>query len=146
VTGSFDAVADRFAVSSQGFEGRLRAVRPGQWSWPTPCTGWTVRDLVNHMTQGNLSYTRLLQGGTADSTIHTWDLARAIGADEHLDVGLVAWISDHLRQIYAGLAETPVAADTTHRFFAAPRGAVADDASRQDRLLHLMGRTPGHDP
>jgi hypothetical protein len=60
--------------------------------------------------------------------------------DERLDASLVAWISDHLDQIYAGLSETPVAADTTHRFFALPRGALADGASRQDRLLHLMGR------
>jgi uncharacterized protein (TIGR03086 family) len=198
---AFDAIADRFAISSQGFERRLTAVRPVQWSWPTPCTGWSVRDLVNHMARGNLSYARLFQGGTAaefvamrdedalgtdpagafarsvracaaafavdgvpgrmvdyplgvisgrqalavratDSTVHTWDLARAIGADEHLDEGLVAWISAHLHEIYDGLPETPVAADTTHRFFAPPRGAVADDASRQDRLLHLMGRTP----
>ncbi|MBO0802536.1 MAG: TIGR03086 family protein [Nocardiopsaceae bacterium] len=202
MTGSFDAVADRFAVSSQGFAGRLRAVLPGQWSWPTPCTEWTVRDLVNHMTRGNLSYARLLQGGTAaeflrcrdedalgadpvgaytrsvracagafaargapdrmvdyplgmitgrqalavrtaDSIIHTWDLARAIGADERLDPDLVTWVGGHLRQIYAGLAETPVAANTTHRFFAAPRGELDDDAPRQDHLLHLMGRTPG---
>lgn len=201
VAGSLDGVSDWFSLSSRGFAARLDAVRPVQWPWPTPCTGWTVRDLVNHMTRGNLGYARLLQGGTAaeflrqrgedalgadpagayarsvhacaeafaargapgrlvdyplgavpgrqalavraaDSAIHTWDLARAIGADERLDDGLVAWISGNLRQIYAGLAETPVSAETTHRFFAAPRGAAADHASRQDQLLHLMGRIP----
>jgi uncharacterized protein (TIGR03086 family) len=200
---AFDAVVDRFVLSGSGFGSTLRAVRPGQWAWPTPCTQWTVRELVNHMTRGNLSYAQLLEGGTAadflqhrdadalgtdpagaytrsvracataftepgaldrvldyplgavtgrqalgvrtaDSIIHTWDLARAIGADERLDAGLVTWVSDHLKDIYAGLAETPVAAVTTRRFFAAPPGAVADDASPQDQLLHLMGRTPAH--
>lgn len=201
MTTSLSRVVDRYVLSSHGFERRLRAVRPGQWRWPTPCTEWTVRELVSHMTQGNLSYVLLLQGGTAaeflrerdagtlgadpagayarsvqacagaftapgaldrvidyplgkitarqalavratDSAIHTWDLARAIGADERLDTSLVAWISDNLRQIYAGLAETPVTPETTHRFFAAPHGGVADNASPQDRLLHLMGRAP----
>lgn len=195
MTSVFDHVADRFIESSQGFERRLRDVRPEQWSWPTPCTEWTVRALVNHMTRGNLSYARLFRGGTAteflrdrdadalgadpvgaftrsvwvcadafaadttvdyplgritgrqalavrtaDSTIHTWDLARSIGSDERLPADLVDWVSDHLSQIYADLAETPIDAATTHRFFAPSRGAAAADASRQDGLLHLMGR------
>jgi uncharacterized protein (TIGR03086 family) len=199
---SCEGLLDRFVLSSTGFERRLRAVRPQQWTWPTPCTDWTVRHLVNHMTRGNLNYVRLLQGGTSaeflrlreadalgadpvgayvrsvqecaeafaapgvlhrvldyplgkvsggqalavrttDTTIHTWDLARAIGADESLDIGLVAWIDDSLEEIYAGLAETPTAVETTHRFFATPGGPLARDASRQDRLLHRMGRSPG---
>ncbi|WP_116200048.1 TIGR03086 family metal-binding protein [Amycolatopsis circi] len=77
-----------------------------------------------------------------DSAIHAWDLARALGVDDRLDPDLVAWISDDLETIYAGLAESPVAADTTHRFFAAPGTTISDSMSRQDRLLHLMGRNP----
>ncbi|HEY6789060.1 MAG TPA: hypothetical protein VI365_17290 [Trebonia sp.] len=79
---------------------------------------------------------------TTDSTIHAWDLARAIGADDALDTGLVTWISSELSQIYAGLAETPAAAQTTHRFFAAPQHGTDHDASPQDRLVRLMGRNP----
>jgi uncharacterized protein (TIGR03086 family) len=30
----------------------LRAVRPDQWTAPSPCEGWTVRDVVNHMVGG----------------------------------------------------------------------------------------------
>ncbi|MCO6000005.1 TIGR03086 family metal-binding protein [Actinoallomurus rhizosphaericola] len=199
--GAFDMLMDRFLLAGAEFEARLREVRPEQWAWPTPCTEWNVRQLVNHMTAGNLNYVRLVQGATraeflrlrdadalgtdpvgaylrsveecaeafaapgaldrvldyplgkvtgrqalavrtTDSTVHTWDLARAIGADDRLDAGLVAWIDDSLEEIYAGLSETPVAAETTHRFFAAPGGTLAHDASRQDRLLHRMGRRP----
>lgn len=163
-----------------------------------------MRQLVNHMTRGNLGYVRLLHGGTGadflrlrdvdalgtdpvgayirsvrdcaeafggpgalersldyplgrvtgrqalavritDSAVHTWDLARAVGADDGLDLGLVAWIDGHLEEIYAGLAETPTAAETTHRFFGVAEGEPASDASRQDRLLHRMGRSPGRD-
>jgi uncharacterized protein (TIGR03086 family) len=198
---TFDGIVERFLLSSTHFERTLRAVRAEQWAWPTPCTEWDVRQLVNHMTRGNLNYVCLLRGRTAaeflrlrnvdalgadpvgayarsvrtcaeaftgpdalqrvldyplgrltgrqalavrtaDSTIHTWDLARAIGADDTLDTGLVGWIDEHLDAIYAGLAETPTDAATTHRFFAASRTVPADDTSRQARLLALMGRNP----
>ncbi|WP_369205432.1 TIGR03086 family metal-binding protein [Streptomyces sp. PU-14G] len=79
-----------------------------------------------------------------DSTVHTWDLARALGTDDTLDPALVGWIADHLEAIYAGLAETPTDPATTHRFFAAPGGGpLSGEASAQARLLHRLGRTAG---
>jgi len=77
---------------------------------------------------------------TTDTVIHTWDLARALDVAEKLDRGLVAWIEDNLADIYAGLAESPIAADTHHRFFAAPGAPPPVGESRQSRLLRLMGR------
>ncbi|MYW05464.1 TIGR03086 family metal-binding protein [Streptomyces sp. SID3343] len=199
---STEGLIERFVLAGAEFEQRLQMVRPEQWTWPTPCSEWDVRRLVNHMTRGNFGYVGLLRGGsgaeflrlrdvdalgtdpvgaytrsvrecadafgrpgalegvldyplgrvsgrqalavrTTDSVIHTWDLARAIGAGDVLNAGLVAWIESHLDEIYAGLAESPTAVDTTHRFFAAPApgGELARDASRQDRLLRRMGRT-----
>ena len=91
---------------------------------------------------GRVTGRQALAVRTTDSTIHTWDLARAIGVDDTLDAGLVGWIDEHLDEIYAGLAETPVSADSTHRFFAAPGGDPGAGASTQDRLLHRMGRAP----
>ena len=79
---------------------------------------------------------------TTDTAIHTWDLARATDAEDTLDPGLVAWIDDCIEDVYAGLVETPVATETTHRFFAAPVTGPAAGASRQDQLLRRMGRTP----
>ena len=187
VAGIPEQPIDRFLVASAEFERRLTAVAPEQWTWPTPCTEWNVRRLVNHMTRGNLNYVGLVRGGTAaeflrlrdadalgadpvgayarsvqecarafaapgaldsvldyplgkvtgrqalavrttDTTIHTWDLARAVAVDDRLDAGLVPWIDDSLDEIFAGLAEAPTATDTTHRFFAAPNGTLADDA------------------
>lgn len=188
---------DRFVRAARGFELVLREVEAAQWDWPTPCTEWTVRQLVNHMARGNLNYAGLAAGGTAteflrlrdadalgadpvagyldsvatcarafadpvvsqrildyplgrvpgrqalavrttDSVVHTWDLARAIGADDTLDPDLVTWITSEFDAIYAGLAETPTDPTTTHRFFAPPVGASG--RGRQERLLHRLGR------
>jgi uncharacterized protein (TIGR03086 family) len=94
---------------------------------------------------GQVTGQQALAVRTTDATIHTWDLARALGVDDNLNPDLVEWITDHLDEIYAGLSETPVSARTTHRFFAAAEGALAHDASKQDRLLHRMGRTVARD-
>ena len=68
---------------------------------------------------------------SADLTIHAWDLARAIGADERLDPGLLElfapWYAERIeamRQagIFAGGLEPP------------------PDADEQTRLLALLGR------
>lgn len=41
--------------------GRLIAgVRPEQWSAPTPCAEWTVRDVVNHLVIGNLVFAAIV--------------------------------------------------------------------------------------
>src|ERR1700677_1950180 len=41
--------ADRYARVSSGFTVRLQGVGPDQWTLPTPCEEWTVRDLVAHV-------------------------------------------------------------------------------------------------
>jgi uncharacterized protein (TIGR03086 family) len=196
-----DSTVDRlFRSASDGFADRLGRTDLDQWELPTPCADWNVRQLVNHVTQGNLNYVRILDGApaaefirmrevdalgsdpvaafaasaracaeayaapgaldrvvdhplghlparqalavrTTDTAIHTWDLARAIGADEDLDPALVEWIWQHLQEIYAGMAESPVAPGSG-RFYAAPVGPSDDDAPTQDRLLRLTGRNP----
>jgi uncharacterized protein (TIGR03086 family) len=189
----------RFVAASDGFARRLQQVTPARWSDPTPCAEWDVRALVNHVTQSNLNYVRLLDGASAgeflgwrdvdalgddpvsafaktaedcaaayaargaldrtvdhpsgtlsgrqalsvrttDTLIHTWDLARGLGEDDTLDPALLEWVDTNIGEIYAGMAETPVAQQTTHRFYAAPTGDLAPGSSTQDSLLHLFGR------
>lgn len=91
---------------------------------------------------GQVAGRQALAVRTVDSAIHTWDLARAIGADDELDAILVAWTDDHLEAIYSGLAEAPASAGSAHRFFAAPKGGLPPGSSRQHRLLRRMGREP----
>jgi uncharacterized protein (TIGR03086 family) len=44
----------------------VAAVRDDQWLSPTPCEGWDVRDLVNHIVSGNLWAAELGRGRTID--------------------------------------------------------------------------------
>jgi len=41
--------ADRYGRTAAGFTSRVAGVTPAQWSSPTPCPDWAVRDLVAHV-------------------------------------------------------------------------------------------------
>ena len=53
-------------LASTTFAERLDAVGADQWDLPTPCEGWTVRDLVHHVVGGNAMVVVLADGGSAD--------------------------------------------------------------------------------
>lgn len=42
-------VSERYGRVADGFGRRLSGVETDQWSSPTPCTDWDVRDLVHHV-------------------------------------------------------------------------------------------------
>jgi uncharacterized protein (TIGR03086 family) len=177
------------------FDKRLRAVRSDQWDGPTPCEGWTVRTLVQHVVGANRMAVKLLAGAPADEavmalvgdgvlgddpvaafvesaeaqeaafrqpgameatchhpagdipgemllgfrvsdmTLHAWDLARAIGADEELDPELVALLWERMEPMGPALGATGL-------FGAGPSGEAGEDAALQHRLLDLSGRRP----
>ena len=76
----------------------------------------------------------LLRGRAGDVAIHTWDLARAIGDNEHLDPRLV----EHALAVLVPSAP---------RFrelgaIAAPTGPIDETVDPQVRLIRLAGRRP----
>ena len=54
--------ADQLSRALDATERILLAVRDEQWDAPTPCTEWKVRDVVNHVVNGNTLFTRVLHG------------------------------------------------------------------------------------
>jgi uncharacterized protein (TIGR03086 family) len=42
-------IIDRYDEAATGFTARLDAVTDDQWANPTPCTDWSVRELVDHV-------------------------------------------------------------------------------------------------
>jgi uncharacterized protein (TIGR03083 family) len=96
-----------------------------------PAARWaaTQRALFDALTEP----VDVLDALTTDVLVHTWDLARATGLDEHLDAELVH-----------GLLEGMEPLDDLLRSSGqyGPRVAVPDDADEQTRLIAFTGRRP----
>lgn len=175
------------------FGSRVHTVRDDQWDGPTPCSEWSVRDLVNHLTVEQLWVPRLVRDGAtiaevgsdydgdvlgdepaevwdraavaavaafsesgalnrtvqlsygsspadayctqmmADAVVHSWDLSRAIGADERLPDELTKATLREVEPYASGL-------DASGLF--APAVEPPADADDLTRLLCLLGRRP----
>lgn len=172
------------------FAGYVHRIRPDQWSRPTPCTDWSVRDLVNHLTVEQLWVPPLLAGDTVeelgdrfdgdqlgddpvavwddaaaearaafsgpvalsrtvhlsygdspaeayctemavDAVVHSWDLARGIGADDVLPAELAEFALQQVEPQTSMLAASGLFADPV---------PVPANADAQTRLLGLTGR------
>src|ERR1700759_208676 len=79
----------------------------------------------------------VLPNVTRDVLVHTWDLARAVGADDRLDP---QWC----KLFYAALPSAPRALNASGMFGA--RVAVGDQTDVQSKLLARLGRNPGWRP
>jgi len=86
-------------------------------------------DRVVHLVAGDASAADYCAQLTSDLVVHTWDLARATGADESLDPALVAWALHH--------AETRSTLLGPGLLLSGP---LDDDADDLTRLLALTGR------
>jgi uncharacterized protein (TIGR03086 family) len=180
-------ISERYRAVATEFTRRVDGVPDERWADPSPCAGWTARDVVRHVVDtmrtvpgwAALPHLELIESvdedphaawaeardamrdvladparaGTPfegfvgpttlersidqfvvfDLVVHAWDLARATGQDEtmppddvRLAAGAVAGFGPALRG--EGVC--------------GPEVTVPDDASEQDRLLGLLGRTP----
>jgi hypothetical protein len=57
-------IAELHSRALDATRGLIAGVRQGQWAAPTPCPGWDVRALVNHVVAGNLWAAELAAGAT----------------------------------------------------------------------------------
>ncbi|MCP3989159.1 MAG: TIGR03086 family protein [Actinomycetia bacterium] len=94
---------DALSRSRQEFEDRLRQIGDDQWNLSTPCTKWSVGDLVNHMLLGTRMSVQLLAGGSQE------DVMAGLGDD------IVGTSTDVVGDFVA-------LADQMHEGFAAPGG------------------------
>lgn len=178
-----DAI-DRYQLVATGFDERVKAVRPDQWDAPSPCEGWTARDVVAHVVRNHQSMAAAATGGEAaesapdvdpaqawsaaydgmraltddpemlsktvngptgpvpleqalgslvsmDTHIHTWDLARAVGGDEHLDPGIVHMAFQMLQPMDAMIRQPGIFG---------PKLDPPAGADEQTQLLYFLGR------
>ena len=88
---------------------------------------------VAHHATGDRTGRELLSMRVLDVAIHSWDLARAIGADESMDDDVVAFLLPYTADLDLGPQQ---------RAFAVSDADVPRNASLQGQLLHRLGRQP----
>ncbi len=93
----------------------------------------TTPDTLVHLSYDSVTMADYLREQVADVAIHTWDLARAIGADEELDAEIVAAVWT----VFEPQKDTLAASG----LYASPV-PLPDDAPLQHRLLAVTGRDP----
>lgn len=110
-------IAELHHKACDHFDQLVRAVRPGQWTSATPCEGWDVRELVNHVAAEDLWTAPLMAGSAIDEVGDQFD-GDVLGADPV--------------SAFADAAESAVAAVSAH-------GAL-------ERTVHLsFGDVPGEE-
>ena len=115
------------------------ATKPGDdWATIQPALGAALADPAN--LEGNAeAFGNMPKQGVAglviaDLLIHSWDLAKSIGADTTLPEAAVV-------STMMGLQRLPEQMLRSESMFGAAV-EVADDASAQDKLIAFVGRTP----
>jgi hypothetical protein len=78
---------------------------------------------------------QLLGFRVGDLLVHSWDLARAIGADESLDPEVVAVVATNIEPMRPFIGQVGMFGD-------GPSGTLDKSADAQTALLDLMGRRP----
>ncbi|ONK16023.1 TIGR03086 family metal-binding protein [Streptomyces sp. MP131-18] len=150
-------LVDGFERGLDEFGGRVHRVGAQQWASATPCTEWSVRDLVGHLTGEHLWAPWLLRGATLDEVgdrfegdvlgedpVGAWDSAasasraavRAPGARDtpvHTSAGQIP-ADDYLRQMTLDLA--------VHAWDLA-RGIGADDRLDEDLVALCLDYARG---
>ena len=129
------------AMHWQGMGGSVlgAGTAPGQdWSEVQPALGAALQDPANlegTVEQfGDMPKQGLAGLVIADLLLHSWDLARSIGADETLP-------ADAAESTLMGLQRMPDPMLRGENMFG-PAIDVAHDASAQDKLLAFTGRQP----
>lgn len=100
--------------ASAGFAALVHQIEPSDWTRPTPCAGWDVRELVNHIVGENLWTAPLMSGRTIEEVGDAYD-GDVLGGDP-----LGAW--DDAAASARDAADAPGAVDRTVQlsFGAAP--------------------------
>ena len=111
---------------------RCREAVAGQLDRVLVVSDW---DVVVHHTVGDVPASRLLEFRTDDLTLHSWDLASALGVDVEIADDLLEAVFAHLEPMTPFIGEIGV-------YGSGPSGSVAADAPLQVRLLDLSGRRP----
>jgi hypothetical protein len=92
-------------------------------------------DVVTHHPMGDVSVAQLFDFRILDLTVHSWDLARGIGANDEIPGELVSYVYAMVLPLQEVVGKLGIFGDGPSNFLAA-------DAASQFKLLDLLGRRP----
>ena len=126
ITTPTDALAHSLDLTSDLVAG----VRPAQWRNSTPCTEWTVRELVNHLASGHQMFAGLLRGAPAPSLV---EQQRRQGVDQLGDDPVTAY-----RDAAGALLEAFAQPGVLERTVTLPIGPLPGRAALQLRITETL--------
>ena len=116
-------------------EDPLDAVRSSLRSQAAAFDDTAALESVVHHPAMDMPGSQLLGFRVGDLLVHSWDLARAIGADETLDPEVVAVVATNIEPMRPFIGSVGM-------FGEGPSGTLDESADAQTLLLDLMGRRP----
>lgn len=121
---AFTATTDRKQMSTASLAAQSKAfAEPG------------ARERICHHVIGDMPGDLVLRLRLTELTVHGWDLARGIGADDTIPTDLITAAWSDIKDNSAALA-------ASGRFGTGPSGRFGEGDDLQSRLLDATGRTP----
>jgi uncharacterized protein (TIGR03086 family) len=128
-SGTTDHPGQLYARAMESAQRSIGGIRDEQWTAPTPCSEWSVRDIVNHLVGENLWAAELFRGKTIAEVGSRLD-GDLVGADP---------IGAYARSVASAKAavEAPGAMETTcHLSYGDETGAEYARQLFMDTLIH----------
>ncbi|HEU5111616.1 MAG TPA: TIGR03086 family metal-binding protein, partial [Micromonosporaceae bacterium] len=122
-------ILDLYGRSLDEFVARVRAVDDTLWSAPTPCAGWDVRQLVNHVVYEDRWTVPLFAGRTIAEIGDRFE-GDLLGADP------AATAADAAAEARAAVAEPGALERTVHLSFGPTPAAEYATQLLADHLVH----------
>jgi uncharacterized protein (TIGR03086 family) len=127
---------EMYRRSVEEFGQRVMAVGPGDWDRPTPCSDWTVRDLVRHLVYEELWVPSLLEGQTVADVGDRYE-GDILGADPQ-----AAWKESAAAALAAG-GSPDVLGRTVHLSFGDCPGQEYLAQLTADHVIHAWDLARG---
>lgn len=123
-----DDLLDRLELAARVTERVIAGICEDQWGLPTPCTEWTVADVVDHLAAGNDRFTEAFDGGP----VAGWSLRGRGGGQE--GAALAGRYRESVRALL-GAARRPGALDGP---VPTPLGSVPGPVALYLRMTDLL--------
>lgn len=82
-----DQLREVMGLAMAGFATAVRAVQSDQWDLPSPCVGWSVRDVVDHVVAGERFVVSVMSGAPLAASV---EAAVGLNPDDDDVVGQLA--------------------------------------------------------